>query len=113
DLEETMMYLMENDVDVEDVTEENGYTVVYAVTQAFHEVKRALDEMGVDEYEVAEHTMMAQNEVSLDDEAREQFEKLVEALDDLEDVSNIHHNVNLGAYDTRGESTWKKDMRAQ
>src|SRR5690625_7994527 len=46
DSEETMMYLMENDVDVEDVTEENGYTVVYANAQAFHEVKRALDEIG-------------------------------------------------------------------
>ncbi|WP_411843434.1 YebC/PmpR family DNA-binding transcriptional regulator [Salinicoccus sp. HZC-1] len=97
DSEETMMYLMENDVDVEDVTEENEFTVVYANAQAFHEVKRALDEMGVDDYEVAEHTMIAQNEVNLSDDSLEQFEKLFEALDDLEDVSNIHHNVNLGA----------------
>jgi transcriptional/translational regulatory protein YebC/TACO1 len=96
DPEDTMMELMEKDVDVEDVTEENGFTVVYGTPQAFHEIKEALDEMGVEDYEVAEQTMIAQNEVSLEEETQEQFEKLIEALDDLEDVSNIYHNVNLG-----------------
>ncbi|MEZ2458059.1 YebC/PmpR family DNA-binding transcriptional regulator [Salinicoccus roseus] len=96
DPEDTMMELMEKDVDVEDVTEENGFTVVYGSPQAFHEIKEALDEVGVEDYEVAEQTMIAQNEVSLEEETQEQFEKLIEALDDLEDVSNIYHNVNLG-----------------
>lgn len=50
----------------------------------------------MEDYEVAEQTMIAQNEVSLEEETQEQFEKLIEALDDLEDVSNIYHNVNLG-----------------
>ncbi|HIV82335.1 MAG TPA: YebC/PmpR family DNA-binding transcriptional regulator, partial [Candidatus Salinicoccus merdavium] len=36
-----------------------------------------------------------QNEVALDSDDREQFEKLIDALDDLEDVSNVYHNVNL------------------
>lgn len=95
--EDTMMDLMEKDMDIEDVTEENGYTVVYGAPQAFHEIKQALDEMGVDDYEVAEQTMVAQNEVSLGSEGEVQFEKLVDALEDLEDVSNVYHNVNLGA----------------
>ena len=39
--------------------------------------------------------MIAQNEVSLSDEDLEQFERLVDVLEDLEDVSNVFHNVNL------------------
>ncbi|WP_020006988.1 YebC/PmpR family DNA-binding transcriptional regulator [Salinicoccus albus] len=96
DAEETMLYLMENDVDVDDVTEENGFTVVYAGARRFHDVKPSLDEMGVDDYEVAETSMIAQSEASLDEASLEQFEKLIEALEDLEDVSDVHHNVNLG-----------------
>ena len=95
DSEEVLVYLMENDVDVNDVTTENEFTVVYGDPQSFHEIKSALDEMGVGEYEVAEQSMLAQNEVALDSADREQFEKLVDALDDLEDVSNVYHNVNL------------------
>lgn len=95
DSEEALVYLMENDVDVNDVTTENDFTVVYGDTHSFHEIKSALDEMGVDEYEVAEQSMLAQNEVALGSDDREQFEELIDALDDLEDVSNVYHNVNL------------------
>ncbi|SOC44530.1 YebC/PmpR family DNA-binding transcriptional regulator [Salinicoccus kekensis] len=95
DSEAVLMQLMENDVDVNDVTVENDFTVVYGDPQSFHEIKSALDEMGVSEYEVAEQSMIAQNEVSLDGEAREQFEVLIDALENLEDVSNVYHNVNL------------------
>lgn len=95
DSEEALVYLMENNVDVNDVTTENDFTVVYGDTHSFHEIKSALDEMGVDEYEVAEQSMLAQNEVALGSDDREQFEELIDALDDLEDVSNVYHNVNL------------------
>jgi len=95
DSETVLMHLMENDVDVNDVTVENDFTVVYGDPQSFHDIKSALDEMGVSEYEVAEQSMIAQNEVALDGEAREQFEVLIDALEDLEDVSNVYHNVNL------------------
>lgn len=96
DSEEVLLHLMENEVDVNDVTVENEFTVVYGDPQSFHDIKSALDEMGVGEYEVAEQTMIARNEVTLEKEAQEQFEVLVDALEDLEDVSNVHHNVNLG-----------------
>lgn len=96
DSEEVFLHLMENEVDVNDVTVENEFTVVYGDQQSFHDIKSALDEMGVGDYEVAEQTMIARNEVTLEEEAQEQFEVLVDALEDLEDVSNVHHNVNLG-----------------
>lgn len=51
---------------------------------------------GVTEFSVAEITMLAQNEVTLDAETQAQFEKLIDALDDLEDVQQVYHNVDLG-----------------
>lgn len=96
DEEEVLMHLMESEVDVKDVAEENGMTVVYGEPSAFNDIKTSLDDFGVEDYEVAEHSMIAQNEVSLQEEDLEQFEKLVDVLEDLEDVSNVFHNVNLG-----------------
>lgn len=41
--------------------------------------------------------MLAQNDVALPEDARAQFEKLIDALEDLEDVQQVYHNVDLGA----------------
>ena len=95
DDETVLMHLMEAEVDVKDVALENDMTVVYGEAQAFNDIKTSLDELGVEEFEVAEHAMIAQNEVTLQDEDLEQFEKLIDVLEDLEDVSNVFHNVNL------------------
>ena len=51
---------------------------------------------GITEFTIAELTMLAQNDISLPEEAQAQFEKMIEALEDLEDVQQVHHNVDLG-----------------
>lgn len=96
DDEVVLMHLMEDEVDVKDVAVENGMTVVYGEPHVFNALKTSLDELGVTDYNVAELAMIAQNEVVLEDEDLEQFEKLIDVLEDLEDVSNVFHNVNLG-----------------
>ena len=40
-------------------------------------------------------TMLPQNEVTLEGETLAAFEKLIDALEDLEDVKQVYHNVNL------------------
>jgi len=40
--------------------------------------------------------MLPQNEVTLDDESKAQFEKLIDVLEELEDVQQVYHNVDLG-----------------
>src|SRR5690625_966532 len=94
--ETVLMHLVEDEVDVKDVAVENGMTVVYGEPHAFNALKTSLDELGVTDYNVAELAMIAQNEVVLEDQDLEQFEKLIDVLEDLEDVSNVFHNVNLG-----------------
>ncbi|ARK21101.1 MULTISPECIES: YebC/PmpR family DNA-binding transcriptional regulator [Sporosarcina] len=93
--EEVLELLMEADIDVNDIEEEDGQVVVYADPSHFHEVQEAFREAGVTDFTVAELSMIAQNEISLDEEAQEQFEKMIDALEDLEDVQQVHHNVEL------------------
>jgi transcriptional/translational regulatory protein YebC/TACO1 len=45
---------------------------------------------------VAELTMLAQNDLTLPEDAQAQFEKMIDALEDLEDVQQVYHNVDLG-----------------
>ncbi|MCY8165947.1 YebC/PmpR family DNA-binding transcriptional regulator [Bacillus spizizenii] len=94
--DEALEILMEVDVDVRDILEEDDSVIVYAEPDQFHAVQEAFKNAGVEEFTVAELTMLAQSEVTLPDDAKEQFEKLIDALEDLEDVQQVYHNVDLG-----------------
>jgi YebC/PmpR family DNA-binding regulatory protein len=95
--DETLELLMEADIDVRDILEEDDAVIVYAEPDQFHAVQEALQNAGITEFTVAELTMLAQNDVALPEDARSQFEKLIDALEDLEDVQQVYHNVDLGA----------------
>lgn len=94
--EEILEILMEDDVDVRDVIQEDEQVVVYAEPDQFHAVQEAFKNAGITEFTVAELTMLAQNEITLPDDAVAKFEKLIDVLEDLEDVQQVYHNVNLG-----------------
>ncbi|CAM5715903.1 YebC/PmpR family DNA-binding transcriptional regulator [Niallia circulans] len=94
--EEALELLMEADVDVRDIMEEEDSVIVYAEPDQFHAVQEAFKQAGVTEFTVAELTMLAQNDVTLDPEAQEQFEKMIDAIEDLDDVQQVYHNVDLG-----------------
>ncbi|MBY8349307.1 YebC/PmpR family DNA-binding transcriptional regulator [Bacillus sp. PCH94] len=94
--DETLELLMEADIDVRDILEEDDAVIVYAEPDQFHAVQEALQNAGITEFTVAELTMLAQNDVALPEDARAQFEKLIDALEDLEDVQQVYHNVDLG-----------------
>ncbi|MFA3942954.1 YebC/PmpR family DNA-binding transcriptional regulator [Bacillus subtilis] len=94
--DEALEILMEADVDVRDILEEDDSVIVYAEPDQFHAVQEAFKNAGVEEFTVAELTMLAQSEVTLPDDAKEQFGKLIDALEDLEDVQQVYHNVDLG-----------------
>ncbi|WP_455331162.1 YebC/PmpR family DNA-binding transcriptional regulator [Exiguobacterium profundum] len=93
--DDVLELMMEHDLDVRDVIEEDETVIVYAEPEAFHAVQTAFKAAGVEEFAVAELTMLPQNEVSLDDASQEQFEKLIDVLEDLEDVRQVYHNVEM------------------
>jgi YebC/PmpR family DNA-binding regulatory protein len=94
--DEVLELLMEADVDVRDIIEEGDSVIVYAEPDQFHAVQQAFKDAGVEDFTVAELTMLAQNDVTLSEDDQAQFEKLVDALEDLEDVQQVYHNVDLG-----------------
>ncbi|WP_456278374.1 YebC/PmpR family DNA-binding transcriptional regulator [Bacillus sp. AK128] len=94
--EEVLELLMEADVDVRDIIEEDESVIVYAEPEQFHAVQEAFKQAGITEFSVAELTMLAQNDVSLPEDGQAKFEKLIDSLEDLEDVQQVYHNVDLG-----------------
>jgi YebC/PmpR family DNA-binding regulatory protein len=94
--DEVLEILMEADVDVRDIAEEDDTVIVYAEPDQFHAVQEAFKNVGITEFTIAELTMLAQNDIALEEEAQAKFEKMIDALEDLEDVQQVYHNVDLG-----------------
>ncbi len=93
--DEVLELLLEADVDARDIVEEEGSVIVYADPEQFHAVQDAFNRAGITEFTVAEITMLPQTDVTLSEEAQASFEKLIDALEDLEDVQQVYHNVDL------------------
>lgn len=94
--EEVLELLMEADVEVRDMAEEDEAVIVYAEPDQFHAVQEVFKNAGITEFTVAELTMLAQNFVELPEDAEAQFEKMIDAIEDLEDVQQVYHNVDFG-----------------
>lgn len=91
EVEETLIL---GDVDVREVTEEDGSIEVICEPSAFHSCREALVGMGISEFEMAEITFIANEQIEItDEEERKKFEELCDMLDDVEDVQNVYHNV--------------------
>jgi len=95
DADEIMMGLLEAEVDVREVLQEEEQIIVYGEPTEFHSIKEALENMGITEFEVAEIEMLAQNEVTLTGDDLRLFERLIDALEDDDDVQKVYHNVDL------------------
>ncbi|MDQ1909067.1 YebC/PmpR family DNA-binding transcriptional regulator [Paenibacillus sp. GD4] len=94
-VDEVLELLMEADVEVRDILEEDEAVIVYAEPDQFHAVQEALKSAGITEFTVAEITMLPQNYITLPAEAMPPFEKLIDTLEDLEDVQQVFHNVDF------------------
>ena len=95
--EEVMDALINGDVDAKDIeVEDDGTVVVYKEVIDLNNAKKALETAfpGIT-FEVDEISYFANDKVELNDEDKAKFEKLLEMLDELDDVSNVYHNVEL------------------
>ncbi|ETT63045.1 MULTISPECIES: YebC/PmpR family DNA-binding transcriptional regulator [Paenibacillus] len=92
--DEVMELLIEADLDVRDVLEEDEAVIVYAEPDQFHAVQEAFRGAGITEFTVAELTLLPQNYVAIPEDAQAQFEKLIDALEELDDVQQVYHNVD-------------------
>lgn len=94
--EEALDACLMEDVDVKDVETDEDLTIIYGDAKDLHKIKEALKKAKNDiEFEIDEISMVPLDKISLDGEEKELFEKLLNVLDDIEDVQNVYHNVEL------------------
>lgn len=78
----------------EDVTSEDGYLHVTCEMSDFGGVQKKLEELGV-EAENAELQRIPNTTVTLDDEVFGKVMKLIDALEDNDDVQKVFHNLDI------------------
>ncbi len=95
--EEVMEALINGDVDANDIeVEDDGTVVVYTEVTDLNNAKVALENAfpGIT-FELDEISYFSKDNVALAGEDKEKFERLLEMLEDIDDVSNVYHNVEL------------------
>ena len=91
--EDTMTeYALEAGAD--DVISEDDSFVVHTTVANFSSARKYLEEKGLTFFG-AQIEMIPQNKITLTGDDLVKFKKLVDALDDLDDVQNVYHNVDL------------------
>ena len=75
---------------------EDGSVEVLCDASAFEAVLGALDAAGL-KPEVAEVTMRPENMIELTGEDGQRMQKLLDAIEDLDDVQSVHHNADIAA----------------
>ena len=76
------------------VTDDEGAIEVLTPAPEFEAVKNALEAAGL-KAEVAEVTMRAENTIELTGEDAQRMQKLLDVLEDLDDVQDVFHNAQI------------------
>ena len=98
DEEAALEALLEADVDVIEIENEEGRITVFAPHTEYAKARQALlDALGETEFEVDEIQFVPQTTTPVEGDDRVLFDKLVDALNDLDDVQNVYHNAELPA----------------
>lgn len=96
DEEATMDALIENDVDVDDIELEDDNVVIYGKPQDLYAIKESINaKIPNIEFDMDEITYIPKEKVTLNDEDLELFNRAITLLDDVEDVQNVYHNVEI------------------
>jgi YebC/PmpR family DNA-binding regulatory protein len=96
DEEAVLDALLTADVDVSDIENEDGKISLFLPNTEYAKAKQALsDAFGEIDFDVDEIQFLPQNTLALTGDDAEMFEKFIDMLNDLEDVQNVYHNVEL------------------
>jgi YebC/PmpR family DNA-binding regulatory protein len=95
DNEELMLdTLIEHDVDVIDLEVSEGKMQITVNPSDLYKAKSAIEGIQNEiEFDVLETTMQAQETTILSGEEKELFDRMMNMLDEVDDVQNIYHNV--------------------
>jgi YebC/PmpR family DNA-binding regulatory protein len=85
--------LVLGDVDVKNVSLEDGEIEVQVEPSSFDKAKTVLKDMGVADFDSAEVTLVPNDYVTLEAEDKERFQTMLDELNEAEDVQAVYHNV--------------------
>lgn len=89
--------LFNKDIEVDDVETNNDVVTVYAAPGELHMITQVIRESFSEaDITLEEQRYLPQNAIQLGDADVPAFEKLLDMLDDCEDVQEVYHNVQLG-----------------
>lgn len=92
--DEVLEALMEADVDVTDVEYEDGLVTVFAPHTEYAAARQALTGAFPEvDFEADEIQFLPQVTTSISEDDQPMFERLMDMLNDLDDVQNIYHNA--------------------
>lgn len=94
DLTEDAAMEMALDAGADDFIAEDDAFEIHTSVSDFSAVRKALEEKGLNFFE-AEVTMIPQTKITLEGEDLAKFQRLIDALNDLDDVQDVYHNVDL------------------
>ena len=93
-VEEDDLMMIALEAGAEDIkNEEEGFEIV-TTPDAFDDVEKALADAGI-EVEMAEITMIPDTMAELSSEDAERVQKMLDVLEDLDDVQDVYHNADL------------------
>jgi YebC/PmpR family DNA-binding regulatory protein len=78
----------------EDVKEDEDAVEIICAPEAFNELKETLDQTGL-EADVAEIMRVPENYSAIDSEKAVSMQKLIDWLEDNDDVQNVYHNAEM------------------
>ena len=89
--------LMEDvlNLDILDFVSEDDSYIIYTEANNFIDVKDQLINLGYDKFVVSEVTFVPNNYISLDEENTEKVCNLIDALNDIDDVQSVYHNLEM------------------
>lgn len=102
DMVEDDIIMMCLEAEAEDVVDYDDCYEIITTPANFSSVKDALEKQGLT-FEDAEVRLIPQSTIDLNDEQLGKFERLIDTLEELDDVQEVYHNVNLPEEDEEEE----------
>lgn len=94
--EQVMEALIANDVDFIDLETDDDQIIIYGNPQDLFKVKSAISGQKEDiEFTIDEISLLPKERINLEGESLDEFNRLLTLLDEVDDVQNVYHNVNL------------------
>ena len=89
--------LMEDvlELNIEDFKSDDDSYTIETTPDNFISVKEELEKLGYNEFLVSEVTFIPSNYIDLDEETTTKAMNLIESLEDIDDVQEVYHNIEL------------------